>query len=122
MSHENNPADDSRVWAARHLNRASAARPDGSWWKWQDYQGVCYPAGRINCSIGSRKKAGCEKPHPALSSSDKPCFGLWLIGDVDRYVIEEEIAAGIVRHVDDPDAEVGIAEIAGVPRAPPCIG
>jgi hypothetical protein len=35
---------------------------------------------------------------------------LWLVDDIDRYIIEEEIAIRMARHVDDPQAEVGVDE------------
>ena len=49
-------------------------------------------------------------------------YALWLVRDIDRYIIEEEIAMRMARHVDDPQAEAGVAEVAGAPRAAPGIG
>lgn len=51
----------------------------------------------------------------------KVYFVLWLIRDVDCDVIQEEIATRIARHVNDPYAEVGAAEVAGGPCATPCV-
>ncbi len=45
-----------------------------------------------------------------------------MIRDVDRDVIEEEITTRIARYIHDSYAEIGVVEIAGAPRAAPCIG
>ena len=48
-------------------------------------------------------------------------FVLWLIHDVDRYVIKEEIATRIACHVNHAYAKVCVAEVAGGPCAAPCV-
>lgn len=46
---------------------------------------------------------------------------LWLVRDIDRDVIQEEVAVRIVRHISYADAEVGVREITYSPGASPRI-
>jgi len=50
------------------------------------------------------------------------CILLWLKRDVDCYIIKEEIATRIARHVNDSYAEVRIVEVGRTPWAAPGIG
>lgn len=47
--------------------------------------------------------------------------GLWLIGYIDRDVIEEEIAIAVTCHINDAYTEVSVCEVAHSPRATPGI-
>ena len=67
--------------------------------------------------FGSIKGYGSDHRGPS-----RKAYVLRLVRDIDRYMIEEEIAIRVARHVNDPQAEAGVVEVAGAPRAAPGIG
>ncbi len=45
----------------------------------------------------------------------------WLVGDIDRDVIEIEVSRSAVGHIDHADPEIGVAEVGCTPSMPPGI-
>src|SRR5215211_3174286 len=86
--------------------------------------GVCYPLFMERHPSGRpfHKRVRLGPCTRLLCDPSRRAYALGLVGDIDRGMIEEEITIRIARHVNDPQAEAGVVEVARSPRAAPGIG